>query len=35
MVADTSLHEFKDLQKVTLTAPISGEGIFSPDFEKK
>ena len=34
-VADTGLHEFKDLQKVALTAPLSGEGIFGPDFEKK
>ena len=34
-VADTGLHEFKDLQKVALTAPLSGESIFSPDFEKK
>ena len=34
-VADTGLHEFKDLQKVALTAPLSGEGIFGTDFEKK
>ena len=33
-VADNGLHEFKDLQKVALTAPLSGEGIFGPDFEK-
>lgn len=34
-VADTGLHEFKDLQKAALTSPLSGEGIFGPDFEKK
>ena len=34
-IADTGLHEFKDLKKVALNAPLSGEGIFSPDFEKK
>ena len=33
-VADTGLHEFY-LQKVALTASLSGEGIFGPDFEKK
>ena len=34
-VADTGLHEFKDLQKTSLTAPLSGEGIFGAEFEKK
>ena len=34
-VADTGLHDFKDLQKAALTSPLSGEGIFGPDFEKK
>ena len=34
-VADTGLHEFKDLQKTALTAPLSGEGVFGPEFEKK
>ena len=34
-VADTGLHEFKDLQKSALTSPLSGEGIFGPEFEKK
>ena len=35
IVADTELHDFKDLQKAALTSPLSGEGIFGPDFEKK
>ena len=34
-VADTGLNDFKDLQKAALTSPLSGEGIFGPDFEKK
>lgn len=34
-VADTGLHEFKDLQKAALTSPLSGQGIFGPEFEKK
>ena len=34
-IADTGLHEFKDLQKTALTSPLSGEGIFGPEFEKK
>ena len=34
-VADTGLHEFKDLQKAALTAPLSGDGIFGEEFEKK
>lgn len=34
-VADTGLHEYKDLQKTALTAPLSGEGVFGPEFEKK
>ena len=34
-VADTGLHEFKDLQKSALTSPLSGEGIFGSEFEKK
>ena len=33
--ADTGLNEFKDLQKTALTAPLSGEGVFGPEFEKK
>ena len=33
--ADTALHEFKDLQKTALRAPLSGEGVFGPEFEKK
>ena len=34
-IADTGLHEFKDLQKTALTSPLSGEGIFGPEFEEK
>ena len=34
-VADTGLHEFKDLQKTALTAPLAAEGVFGPEFEKK
>lgn len=34
-VADTGLHEFKDLQKAALTSPLSGDGIFGEEFEKK
>lgn len=34
-VADTGLHDFKDLQKSALTSPLSGEGIFGSEFEKK
>ena len=34
-VADTGLREFKDLQKSALTSPLSGEGIFGSEFEKK
>ena len=34
-VADTRLHEFKDLQKTALTSPLAGEGIFGEEFEKK
>lgn len=34
-VADTGLHQFKDLQKTALTAPLSGEGVFASEFEKK
>ena len=34
-VADTGLHEFKDLHKTTLASPLSGEGMFGPDVEKK
>lgn len=34
-IADTGLHEFKDLQKTAITSPLSGEGIFGPEFEKK
>lgn len=34
-MADTGLHEFKDLQKSALTSPLSGEGIFGSEFEKK
>ena len=34
-VADTGLHEFKDLQKATLTALLSGDGIFGEEFEIK
>lgn len=34
-VADTGLHEFKDLQKAALTAPLSGDGIFGEEFENK
>lgn len=33
-IADTGLHEFKDLQKTAVNAPLSGEGIFGPEFEK-
>lgn len=35
MVAETGLHEFKDLQKAALTSPLSGQGIFDAEFEKK
>ena len=34
-VADTGLHEFKDLQKAALSAPLSGDGIFGEEFENK
>ena len=34
-IADSGLHEFKDLQKTALTSPLSGEGIFGAEFEKK
>lgn len=34
-VADTGMHEFKDLQKAALTSPLAGEGIFGEEFEKK
>ena len=34
-IADSGLHEFKDLQKTALTSPLSGEGIFGVEFEKK
>lgn len=34
-IADSGLHEFKDLQKTALTSPLSGEGIFGTEFEKK
>ena len=34
-VADTGLHEFKDLQKTAVTSPLLGEGIVGPEFEKK
>ena len=34
-MADTGLHEFKDLQKTALTAPLAAEGVFGPEFEKK
>lgn len=34
--ADTSLLEFKDLQqKTAITFPLSGEGVFGLEFEKK
>ena len=34
-MADTRLHEFKDLQQTALTAPLAAEDIFGPEFEKK
>ena len=34
-IADTGLHEFNDLKKPAATAPLSGSGIFGPEFEKK
>ena len=34
-IADTGLDDFKDLQKAALTSPLSGEGIFGSEFEKK
>ena len=34
-VADTRLHEFKDLQKTALASPLSSEGIFGPEFAQK
>ena len=34
-IADTGLHEFNDLKKTATEAPLSSEGIFGPDFEKK
>ena len=34
-VADTGLHEYKDLQKTALTAPLTGEGVFGKEFEQK
>lgn len=34
-IADTGLHEFKDLQKAALTSSLAGDGIFGEDFEKK
>lgn len=34
-VADTGLHDFKDLQKAAWTSTLSGECIFGKDFEKK
>lgn len=34
-IADSGLHEFKDLQKTALTSTLSGEGMFGVEFEKK
>ena len=34
-IADTGLHEFNDLKKTAAKAPLSGDGIFDPEFEKK
>ena len=35
-MADTGLHEFKDLQKTALAAPLSGDSVFRPElFERK
>lgn len=34
-IADTGLHEYKDLQKAAITSPLSGDGIFGKQFENK
>ena len=34
-IEDTGLYQFKDLQKTAMKAPLSGEGVFGSEFEKK